>query len=426
MKDNLKVAYILHRFPHLSETFIMREMNWLLRHNVDVKIFSLLPPKHKTVHEGAKRLLTYSHYSPLFSVSIVRALLFFLFTRPINLFKALFRLVQQTFREPKLMAVMLALFPKIVYFARQLQALGIDHIHAHFVWMEGLAAGVVKDLLEITFTINPHAFGLFSRNQRDVRAELENASKIITISNYNRRHIANLSPVIEERDIEIVYCGIEMDTMRPPTQRPQNNAARIVSIGRMIEKKGFEYLVEACAILAGRGVDFVCRIVGQGPLKELLQSRIEEYGLQEQVILVGILEQSDVVKLYQDSDLFSLACVVAEDGDRDGIPVVLMEAMACGLPVVSTVTSGIPDLIVDEENGFLIPARDAKAFADALEKLISDANLRLELGMNARQTIQDKFQLDHNAAKLLDIFRRVSGYEHRVAEQPAAQVAAQI
>jgi colanic acid/amylovoran biosynthesis glycosyltransferase len=412
VQENLKVAYILHRFPHYTETFILREMIWMRDHDVDVEIFSLLPPRqdHEVVHEQSKRLLPYVHYSPLFSIQIVGALLYFLFSKPGNLVRALIRLVRQTIHEPNLMLRMLFLFPKIVYFARQMQELGIDHIHAHFAWMEGLAAGVVKDLLGITFTIHPHAFGLFSRDQRDVRAELENASQIVTISDYHRRYIANLSPVIQESDVEIVYCGIEMDTMRPPAHRPQNDPIVITSVGRMIEKKGFEYLVEACAILAKRGINFECRIVGRGPLQDLLQSRIEEYGLQDQIILVGVLEQADVVKLYQGSDLLALACVVAKDGDRDGIPVVLMEAMACGLPVVSTVTSGIPDLVVDGENGFLVPARDAEAFADAMERLIADESLRTELGANARQAIEDKFQIGHNAAKLAGIFRRVSGY----------------
>jgi len=183
----LKVAYVLHRFPYLTETFIAREMHWIREHGVDLTIFSLMPPKHTFRSRQAEDLVALGRYSPVFSWRVARSQLHFLTRTPLRYLRAFGRLIWQTYREPKVLLLMMSLFPKSVYFAHEMKSLGIDHIHAHFVWIEGIAAGVAKDLLGVTFSIHPHAFGLFSRNQRDVRHELENASHVVTISEYHRR-----------------------------------------------------------------------------------------------------------------------------------------------------------------------------------------------------------------------------------------------
>jgi len=418
----LKVAYILHRFPHLTETFIMREMYWLREQGIEVSIFSLLSPKHLVIHQQAKELLSNAHYSDSWSWLIIKAQLHFLRRSPVRYFRALVKTIWQTYREPRVLLLALALFPKSVYFARQMEELEIKHIHAHFVWLEGIAAGIACDLLGITFSIHPHAFDLFSRNQRDVRRELENASQIITVSTYHRAYIANLCPRIAPDDIEIVHYGVETDRLLPEPKREhpplggrgrEIPPVRILSIGRLVEKKGHEYLIDACALLVERGLSFQCRIV-VGAARETLQARIEQYHLGEYITLLDMREQEGIVKLYQESDIFALACVVARSGDRDGMPVVLIEAMACELPVVTTGVAGIPDLVRDGKNGLLVKERDPLDLADALERLIVDQGLRQRLGEQARQTILRQFQIQPNVAKMATIFRRVSKKQQRM------------
>src|SRR5262249_1973240 len=146
----------------------------------------------------------------------------------------------------------------------------------------------------------------------------------------------------------------------PARDRP----IQIVSVGRLLEKKGLCYLVDACKVLADRGQPFQCRIAGDGPLGDELRARIEHHGLSDQVCLLGPLEQSQIINLYQNSDIFVLPCVVASSGDRDGVPVVLMEAMACKLPVVTTPIAGIPELVRDRESGLLVAERDVAGLAD--------------------------------------------------------------
>ncbi len=410
MSANLKVAYILREFPSITETFILREMYWIREQEIDISIFALYPPpdRRKPVHEQAKELLPDTRYSPFFSWNVIKAQFHFVKRSPIRYFRTLFKTVWQLYREPGVLLRTLAIFPKSIYFARQMEEAGIQHIHAHFVWLEGIAARIIANMLDIPYSIRPHAFGLFRRNQKNVRQELESAAKIITISTFNRAYIADLCPDIAANEVDIVYCGLETDRLQPPLDRVDNNPIRILSIGRFIEKKGHEYLIDACALLANRGVSFECHIVGGGFLEKQLQARIERLGLQDHVTLVGSLDQSQVLEFYRTSDIFVLACVTAQNGDRDGIPIVLMEAMSCELPVISTPLTGIPDLVRDEETGLFIDERDAAGLANALERLISDENMRQHLGKRARQTILQEFEVRHNVTQLAEIFRQVS------------------
>ncbi len=408
MEHKLKVAYILHRFPYLTETFIMREMYWLRADGVELEIFSLLPPKRSLVHDEARELLPYAHYSPFWSWNILKAQGHFLWRSPGRYLRALAKAIWQTYREPKVLMLVLSLFPKSVYFAQRMEALQVEHVHAHFVWLEGIAAGIANDLIGVTFSIHPHAFGLFSRNQRDVRCELENASQVISVSSYHRNYIAKLCPKISPAQIEVVYYGIDPHYFRPASKQASDGPIRILSVGRLVEKKGYEYLIDACALLAKRKVAFQCQIVGDGSLREALQARIARHGLQDRVTLLGALGQAQILELYQHSDIFALPCVRARDGDQDGLPNVLIEAMACELPVVTTPLTGIPDLVHDGENGVLVKERDVPSLAVALEKLIVDESLRRQLGQQARQKVLADFQIQHNAAQMATIFRRVS------------------
>ena len=409
MTEKLRVAYILHRFPYLTETFIMREMYWIRDQGVELTIFSLLSPKHAVHHEQAKELLPYTHYSPFLSWPVIKAQLYFLQRSPARYLRAMVKLFRQTFREPMVLLRALVLFPKTIYFAQQMKALEIDHIHAHFVWLEGLAASVITELVDIPFSIHPHAFGLFGRNQKNVRLELEQAAQIITISTYHRAYIDNLCPDIEPEEIEVVYCGLETDHLKPAVKRTPSHPVRILSVGRFIEKKGFEYLIEACVLLAERGLDFECQIAGgSGAPRVELQAHIDRRGLQDRVKLLGLLNQDQVLDLYQGSDIFALACVIARNGDRDGIPVVLMEAMACELPVVTTPVAGIPDLVQHNQTGLLAKERDPLSLANALEQLIVDEQLRQKLGKRGRQKILQHFRIQRTAAQMATIFRRVS------------------
>jgi glycosyltransferase involved in cell wall biosynthesis len=179
----------------------------------------------------------------------------------------------------------------------------------------------------------------------------------------------------------------------------------IISVGSLVEKKGHAILIEACAQLAARGYKFECSIVGSGPLKEALQAQIDKRSLQGSVVLLGARNAAEVQDLYRHSDIFVLACIIAKSGDRDGIPVVLTEAMAMQIPVITTPVTGNTELVHDGENGLIVPERDVQALAQAIERLINDSFLRSRLGEQGRQTVLAGFDIHQTAAQMVGIFQ---------------------
>jgi colanic acid/amylovoran biosynthesis glycosyltransferase len=406
MSEKMKIVYILTRFPKHTETFILAELYWLKKSGVDINIFSLLGPQPSTEHQQEKELMKYVHYSPsILSTKLIFSQFYFIFRAAPRYISALVKTIWCTYREPKTLLRMLLVFPLSVYFARQMEELEIDHIHAHFVWLNGLSAMIISTLIDKTFSLHPHAFGLFGRDQINVRRQLERASKIITISEYHRNYIAAMSTKINKDDIEVVHCGVDTDQFKPATYSPSDKPVHFLSIGRLIEKKGFSYLIDACAILAEKDYKFQCSIVGFGSLQELLQAQIDQHNLSDKVTLLGKKNHVEIPDLFRKSDIFVLPCVVSKNGDRDGIPVVLMEAMAMKIPVITTPVTGIPDLVHTEENGLLVPEKDVSALAKALERLIIDETLRQALGEKGRTTVMDEFNISTTTAKLLSVFK---------------------
>jgi colanic acid/amylovoran biosynthesis glycosyltransferase len=404
----LRIAYILGTFPQLTQTFVTREIFWIRSFGVEVQVFSLSRPKSPPVDEQVTELLPFVRYSPILSISVLAAQIYFLVRSPRRYLRALAKVVRFTYREPVILFRALMNFPKSVYFARQMHEFGVDHVHAHFVTLAAISASVVSELLGVTYSIHAHAVGLFQRNLQDVCRQLEDASRVITISSYHRAYIADMSHNLAADEIDVVYCSLETERFRPNPRLNGDGPVRLLSVGRLIEKKGFEYLIDACALLVNSGFEMQCRIAGAGPLQKALQARIDHHGLQGQVTLLGAVEQDHILELYQESDAFVLACVVGKDGNRDGLPVVLVEAMSCGLPVISTPVAGITDLIQPEETGVLVEQRDSVALAEAMKGLIVDENRRKQLGKRARQKVEADFQIQQNAARLATIFGHVA------------------
>lgn len=412
----LNVAYVLQRFPRISETFILRELQRVREHKVNLTIYPLLPTHGTPAHQSYHDLLQHVNYVFIICAEVLKAQTHFLRKSPRNYLRALRMVFRQTWREPKLLVISLALFPKSVCYARAMQAADTNVIHAHFAWSASVAASVISQLSGIPFSIHTHAFDLFAANKKGVQARLRSASKIVTISEYNARYIRQLIP---SADVEVVRCGVDVNCLMS-REHQDRVPVKILSVGRLIEKKGHEYLIKACGLVARRGTAFQCRIVGAGPLRQTLLRSIQHLGLGDSVQLIGELQQEEILELYRDVDVFVLPCVVSTNGDRDGIPVALIEAMACGLPCVSTGVSGISELIEDGKNGFIVPQRNAAALAQVLEVLLSDAELRRSLGQKARTRVLQGYTLDRNVAKLAGIFRSMSDSRRHPARAAAS------
>jgi glycosyltransferase involved in cell wall biosynthesis len=410
-RSKLRVAYLLVRFPTLYETYVYNEIYQLSKGGVEIEVFSARAAKGGPVHQRAEEVanLVQVHHSPPISGPVLAANLSFLARSPLKYLRALWWVISTTYRMPLYMGLALALFPKAVYYAGIMRANGIDHVHVHFAWVQQIMAVVAAHLIDVSSSVTLHAFDLYTQKPAVVRGQLEAATRLITISDYNRRFIADLCPNIARDDIALVRLSLDMDDFLSAHPEETNGTCQLLSVGRLVAKKGYKYLIEACARLRQRGIDFRCSIVGEGPGAESLEALVHEHGLESSVIFTGALAAGDVFRLYQQSDVFALPCVVAQSGDRDGMPTVLIEAMAIGIPVVSTPVTGIPELVTDGETGFLVPERDVPALAEALETLVKDRDLRIRMGQKARERVEMDFDSRRTASQLASVFREAAG-----------------
>ena len=278
----------------------------------------------------------------------------------------------------------------------------VAHIHAQWVHSNGSVAMYTAWLLGVSWSFTGHASDLY-RERVGLADKIRTAEFIVCISSFHRDFF--LEQGARPEQLVIVYCGVDVSRFSFRDREPAAMAGRILSSGRLVEKKGFAVLIDACAELRDRGLEFSCRIAGSGPLEGTLRARIARAGLKERVTLTGEpLSQEAIPGFMAEGAIYCLPCVRARDGDIDGLPQMLMEAMACGLPVVSTKLVGIPDL-VDEGSGILVEAEDVKGLADALEALLGDPARRRRLAAAGRRTVEERFPLPEALDPLVGRFR---------------------
>jgi glycosyltransferase involved in cell wall biosynthesis len=410
----LRVAYILLHFPYLTETFVAEEIRAMRAQGVDVQIISLLEPGGGPPQRLSQELLPYCRYAPsLGALALWLAQFYFLITAGGRYFSTLYRLLRCPYPHTPLtlLAKRLVIFLKAVAIAHLLRRERVDLLHAHFAWLPGAGAWVCARLLRRPYSVTAHAYDLFAST--DLLALVAGAADdVIAISEYNRQFLARAG-IRPAEAIAVIHCGVDLcqidaNAALRPLSAPEA-PVRILSVGSLNQKKGHQYLIEACRILKERGLAFVCTIIGGGSDETRLRALIEQHGLQAEVQLLGPRPNDEIMAAYRAHDLFALACVVAADGDRDGIPVVMMEAGAHGLPLVSTEVSGIPELAQPQRTGLVAPPADPAALADAIFTLAQDPALRQRLGENARELVHAEFNSPVNAQRLLERFQQIAG-----------------
>jgi glycosyltransferase involved in cell wall biosynthesis len=279
-------------------------------------------------------------------------------------------------------------------------------IHAQMAHSSATIAMYAAWLLDVPFGFTGHAVDLF-RDRVALEDKVRRADLIACISTFHQDFYKKLGARPEQ--LVLVYTGTDLQRFQPraPDQPRPEGPPHIVSAGRLIPKKGFGVLIEACRILAERGVPFRCTIAGGGPLATELRTQIDNAKLADRVHLTGQpIAQEDLPAMLRSGDLFCLPCVPAPDGDMDGLPITLMEAMACGLPAVSTRLVGIPDLVIHNQTGLLVEPNDAASLADALQALIKQPELAQRLAVAGRRHVSEQFNIETCVTPLMDEFRR--------------------
>ena len=396
------IGFLLKTYPKLSETFILNEILELEKQGLDLHLFSLRQPPKEPTHPGVNQVkapVTYlpsllPEFDPIQERQLIDVQLD-LFHRDSNTYLQALQFYLSRHEERRLHE-----FLQGCYLAWQMQKLGITHLHVHFANVPTATAEIAQILTGISYSMTAHAKDIYLSDRKALDRRMTKAEFVLTCTDFNRGYLEEVST--SNTPIHLAYHGLDISRFSPTPRTQQSDIPLILSVGRFCEKKGFSYLLQACHLLKQRALPFHCAIVGYGPLEDAMGQQISELGLNDHVTLVGKLTQDQLIEYYQQADLFALPCLVTDDGDRDGIPNVLLEAMAMEVPVVSTQISGIAELVQSNHNGLLVPEKDAQALAQALEPLLRQSELRTTLGKAGRRTVLEKFGLTRNVGAVKD------------------------
>lgn len=406
-----KIGFLVKTFPKLSETFILGEILGLERQGLSLDIFSLRRPSDRQVQPAARDLRATVSYVPPVSAlqfpAVVAAHLRLLGKSPARYLGAL------RFLLSRAEGVGVREFLQAGCLAGQLRRNRIEHLHVHFASEPAGVAELVEKLTGIPYSISAHAKDIYLPCAASLRRKLRGARFTVTCTEYNRDFLTRVAGA--DARVYRMYHGLDLGLFRVGGEAPAARDAvpTILSVGRLREKKGFEVLIEACGRLRDAGVTLRCRIVGYGPDRKRLAALIARYRLEDTVELCGKMTHEALIGLYREATVFVLPCLIARDGDRDGIPNVLLEAMALRLPVVSTEISGIPEVVRHGENGLLTQPRDAPALAAAIQSLFDRPEERARMGAAGRETIERMFSIDDNLATVRALLADASRHAAR-------------
>lgn len=403
-----RLVYVVGRFPSLSETFILREMLELEQRGFRLSILSL-EAGEDVVHGSAADLAERAVYRPPpLSMRSLLAGLVAMVLYPFGFLSALFYTLGCIFRSPGAAGELARSLCGAAFFACALRGSRAKHVHAHFASMPATVGLLLAHILETTFSISAHARDLFTDEAVLMDRKLREAEFVTVCTQFGLEQLRRQHPVSAKERLNLIYHGVDVVELMPlPNPEPSDEPPLILSIGRLVEKKGFPILLRAAAMLRREGIDFRLRIIGSGPDEADLKRMTAGLALEECVQFDGAIPHERLIPLFRMADLFVLASVVASDGDRDGLPNVLLEALALGVPAVSTRVSAIPELIEHEETGLLANPGDPKDLAEQMERLLFDEQLRAKVTEQGRREVVTRFDVKENVAKLADLFSEV-------------------
>src|SRR5215216_2546978 len=401
----MRLGYLYSRYPVISQTFCDAEMLELERQGIELVIGSVYPPLTSLRHEYIARLSAPIHYAP-----------------PQEILRILERNAKTTQKWPRdlvaqhegrygPMAKAEQRARNALYFAEFFARSGVDHVHVHFANRAAHTAIFLKEISGIPFSVTAHGQDFMKDlGSDDLLREICAAAEFVAAeTDYSRDLLRQRCPNSAAK-IHRVYNGIDIErfpggasTERGDYSSP-DTVSRIVSVGRLVPFKGFDDLIDACAELGRRRIDFVCDIIGDGPLRETLRAKIEQLDLSSRVNLLGSLSQDAVLEKLQAADIFALASTTDPQAATDVFPTVILEAMASARPVVSTRLAGIPELVVNDQTGILGPPGDSTALAHALEQLLRNPELRLRFGNAGRARIEQDFRIGQTVTPLINLF----------------------
>lgn len=420
-----EIAYVMKGFPRLSETFISNEIHLLEQLGLKLRLYSVKREDERQVHGVVDKIVAPLTHLPPASSLTGSSLAGWLWRNLPGFWPAHLRLLAaDPLRYLSTLGLALKLCwsyrigiakPRKVFIKEFLQAgfiaadlrrhVAVAHLHGHFCHGVATITWFASRLSGLPFSFTAHAKDIYQDglNPGELLAQKLGAARfVVTCSETNARHLKARHP--EAAAVRTIYHGLDTGYFMP-AEAAGDKLPLVLSVGRFVAKKGFCYLIEACALLKAQGLDFACLIVGEaGDAQADMKARIDRHGLHEEVRLANPMTQEQLRSLYRSARVFALPCQVMEDGDRDGIPNVLAEAMASGVPVVATRVSGIPELVTDEVDGLLVESRNAAALAHAIRRLLVDPALRRRIASAGRRRICECFDSRQTTRALMSLF----------------------
>lgn len=409
-----RIGYILKRYPRLSETFILNEIAVMESLGSQLVLFSLLQPEPPPHHPMVKKVQSPLYHLPAALCAKTKALTkahgACVLRAPRRYAHALVRAAHSSLQSKNPLGVWKQ-FVRAGFIADKCQREGVTLLHAHFANAPAAVAWFASAMSGIPYSFTTHAKDLYLTSKRVMRRRIHGAQFVVTCTRYNVDYLRSIVPPSEHHKLRLVYHGI--DVKRLATEpvcvlRQGGRAPVILSVGRLVPKKGLGDLIAACQILYDEGIRFRCVIVGEGPLRQTLEAEIGKRGLAEVATLKGAMTHADLIAFYREADIFALSPCIVANGDRDGIPNVIAEAMAIGVPVVSTAVSGIPELVQNGVTGLLVPSESPPELAAALRRLLGNPDYGMRLACNARERIEKRFDCRETTKALRELMHGCS------------------
>ena len=404
-----RIGFLVKTFPRLSETFILNEILGLQTMGWTLQIYSLKRPVEEPVHPGVAQVQTAVRYVPslrpaaswMEPVKALAAHAGLVAKRPVRYGAALWRYFSGT------RAARVKEFVQAGWLAADLEREGITHLHAHFANAPTAVAEIVHWLTGIPFSFTAHAKDIYTTDEGDLARRMATATATLTCTAFNARHLRGM--VGERAQVELAYHGIDTERFRRKAEQDgaevEGETPTVLTVGRFSEKKGLEDLIYACALLRDRGVRFRCVMVGYGAQEDRLKELRSALRLNAVIAMPGRLAQPEVIAQYRRAAVFALPCVVLENGDRDGIPNVLLESMAAGVPVVTTDVSGIAEVVENGRTGWLVQPHDPAMLADAIAYVLSHGAEAARVAARAQERVEAEFSLAASAQRAHDALR---------------------
>lgn len=395
------VAVVLSRFPTVTETFILREFVEMEAQGQPVRLVPMIKETPRVIHDAAKPWTERALYTKFLSAPIVAANLRAFLRNPFKYVWLLLRLIAGTIAKPEVLLRTLALFPKSVFLARELEAEGIRHLHVHWASHPATLALIVSKFSKITYSITAHAHDI-QVFKNLLGWKIAEARFVRTCTEFNRKLLEGLYPEATRGKMTVIHYGVDLDLYVDNTRAMTTPARpRVLTVASHRPYKGLPYLIEACRMLRDEGIAFECNMIGDGPMRPELEALIAKYDLGGVVHLLGARSEAEVARMMKETEVFVLPSIIQKDGMMEGMPNALIEAMATSRPVISTTIAGIPELIDHGKTGFLVPPEDAKALADSMRELITDPERARRMGERGRERIRAEFSIHDIVAQLV-------------------------